>query len=101
MVVLLILIVVVMKKQLDRIDKNAEMLMGKKEILSSAKERLRTAVKVSIFGITHAHTIHTHAHTIHTYFLGNRKGGAAGAAPSSFRVFHRCFTIELAVCMDM
>ena len=94
MVVLLILIVVVMKKQLDRIDKNAEMLMGKKEISSSTKERLRTAVKVSIFGITHAHTIHT-------YFLGSRKGGAAGAAPSSFRVFHRCFTIELAVCMDM
>ena len=46
MVVLLIPIVVVMKKQLDRIDKNAEMLMGKKEITANAKERLRTAVKV-------------------------------------------------------
>ena len=37
---------VVMKKQLDRIDKNAEMLMGKKEISSSTKQQLQTAVKV-------------------------------------------------------
>lgn len=35
----------VMKKQLDRIDKNAEMLMGKKEISSSTKQQLQTAVK--------------------------------------------------------
>ena len=37
---------VVMKKQLDRIDRNAEMLMGKSEISSAAKQKLETAVKV-------------------------------------------------------
>ena len=35
-----------MKKQLDKIDKNAEMLMGRNEISSSARQQLQTAVKV-------------------------------------------------------
>ena len=38
-----------MKKQLDRISKNAEMLMSKKEISAEAKQQLETAVKVSYF----------------------------------------------------
>ena len=57
-----------MKKQLDKIDKNAEVLMGKKEISSGAKQKLQTAVQVcmhlinpasisftTIFGNTYRH----------------------------------------------
>ena len=43
----LAVVFIVMKKQLDRISKNAEILMSKKEISAGAKQQLETAVKVS------------------------------------------------------
>jgi len=42
-----LVVLTVMKKQLDRISKSAEMLMSKKEISAEAKQQLETAVKVS------------------------------------------------------